>query len=196
MDRPSPAYSRSLAESAVQHTSSKTFSGSFLRPHKPWLMELAARLQIASVLDYGAGKGVQWAWRDPADGKTMAEAGHFEVACYDPAYPPFATEPAGKFDLVICSHTLAWIPVADHDWVLERIFGFATKAVFIAERIGERKKVHVLGEPGAHPSGRWTSLDWIEAIEPARLRHPRIETHLAVRYESASHGRYTGRFVL
>jgi len=195
MTEPSPAYAQSLAESTAQHAASKTFSGRFLRPHKPLLIDLANRLGIASVLDFGSGKGAQWDWIDPTDGRTIAQAMGAAVTCYDPAYPPFAAEPEGVFDLVICSHTLAWIPINDHPWVLEKLFGHAAKAVFIAEKIGRRKK-RFLSDPAAHPGDDWTVIDWIDDIEPVRRRFPDIETHLSVRYESGAGGRYTGRFVL
>lgn len=177
---PSKSYERALAESTRHHASSKTYSGKFLRPHKPFLVELIGRLGITSALDYGCGKGEQYRWVDPEDDKLLEEAFGFEVAKFDPAWPPYAAEPQGQFDLVICTHTLGSIPVEDLRWVIERLYGHATKAVFVAVKIGELKK-KVFSRPEAHPIG-WTQDQWLERIAPMALKHlDRLETHVSFR---------------
>lgn len=188
---PSEAYRLALAQASAHHAESKTYSGRFLRPHKPFLSELIARLGIASALDYGAGKGEQYRWVDPADGKTLEEAWGFPVEKFDPAWPAYAAEPAGSFDLVICTHVLGSIPLSDHGWVIAKLFERARKAVFIAEKIGPiRKGVH--GDR-AGLANEWSAIQWIEAIGP-HLR-PDIEAHLSVLYRS-QFGKFTGRFIL
>lgn len=182
-------YDAALAQATAHHALNKTYSGSFLRPHKPWLSGLIARLGITSALDYGCGKGRQYQWVDPADGLTLEQAWGFEVAKFDPAWPPYAAEPEGQFDLVICTHVLGGIPLADHGWVLDRIFASARKAVFIAEKIGPvGKDVH--GARDGMQNG-WTALEWLDDIAPHRV--PDVETHLSVLYRSP-HGKFTGRF--
>lgn len=188
---PSAAYRRALAEAQRHHAASKTYSGRFLRPHKPWLSDLIARLGIESALDYGCGKGEQYAWVDPEDGKTLEQAWGFEVTKHDPAWAPFAEIPQGQFDLVICTHVLGGIPLIDHPWVLARLFGFARKAVFIAEKIGPIKKA-VHGDRAGMANG-WTGIEWCDTIAPHR--RPGVETHLSVLYRSEL-GKFTGRFVL
>jgi hypothetical protein len=185
----SEEYQIALAQAAAHHAAAKTYSGRFLRPHKPWLTELIWRLGVTSILDYGCGKGEQYRWVDPLDGKTLEEAWGVNVEKFDPAWPPYAAEPTGQFDLVICTHVLGGIPLADHQWVLDRIFGLARKAVFIAEKIGPvRKDVHGDRE-GMHKD--WTVIEWLEDIAPHRRDD--IETHLSVLYRSP-HGKFTGRF--
>jgi hypothetical protein len=66
----------------------------------------------------------------------------------------FAAEPTGQFDLVICTHTLSLIPLPTSTGCIGRLYGFATKAVFIAEKIGDRKKGEV-ADPGERAIG-WT----------------------------------------
>lgn len=159
---PSELYRRALADATAHHASSKTYSGKFLRPHKPFIAELIAELGIKSALDYGAGKGRQYEWVDPADGKTLEQAWGIEVAKYDPAWPPFANLPTGQFDLVICTHTLGSIPVKDMPWVLDRIFKKARKAVYFAEKIGLiRKRVH--GDRVGFANG-WNRDTWEHVI--------------------------------
>lgn len=188
---PSQEYEAALTAAKRHHAESKTYSGRFLRPQKPFLTDLIARLGITSALDYGCGKGEQYSWIDPTDGKTIEEAWGFEVAKYDPAWPPFSAEPEGQFDLVICTHVLGSIPLIDHAWAISRIFGMARKAVFFAEKIGTTKK-NVFGEFGGMVRD-WTAIEWIDAIAPHRRSG--IETHLSVLYRS-DYGKFTGRFQL
>lgn len=179
----SAAYYAGVEEGRRHHLSSKTYSGKLLRPHKPFLSEMIERLGVRSALDYGAGKGQQYEWVDPADGKTMEQAWGFSVAKYDPCWPPFEAEPTGTFDLVICTHTLAVIPVADLPTIMQRIYGLATKAVFIAEKIGERKKGEI-----ADPHNRainWSAERWSGFVGDFATGCPEIETVLSTRERTA-----------
>lgn len=176
---PSQAYHNAVLEGARHHAGSKTYSGSFLRPHKPFLSAVIARLACTSAIDVGAGKGVQYEWVDPADGLTIEQAWGFEVAKFDPCWPPFAAEPAGKFDLVICTHTASVIPEGDLDWFLARLFERASKAVFIAEKIGERKKGEV-ADPHNRAIG-WTRGQWIDRLKMIAKQYPHIECVLSTR---------------
>lgn len=194
MNKPSAAYDRALLESTRHHASQKTFSGKFLRPHKPFLLDLIQRRRIKSALDYGAGKGAQYTWVDPEDGKTLEQAFGFEVAKFDPAYPPFAAEPVGAFDLVICTHTLGSIPVQDLDWVIARLYSLATKAVYIAEKIGPVKKT-VFSRPDEHPIG-WTPEQWMERITPFARARGGIETHVSFRTRDEENGVQIARYIL
>lgn len=185
-------YDRAVAEGARHHKSSKTYSGSLLKPHKPFLSKMIERLDCHDALDYGCGKGVQYEWRDPADNKTLEEAWGFPVAKYDPCWPPFAAEPEGQFDLVICTHTLALIPFSDLNWVTLRLFNLARKGVFIAEKIGERKKREV-----ADPQNRaigWNPQNWIGWIGGIAPAFPNIEAVLSLR-TTESRGKITTRYV-
>lgn len=189
---PSKQYDLAVAEGARHHASSKTYSGSFLRPHKPFLSSLIERLRVTSAIDVGCGKGVQYEWVDPADGKTMEQAWGFEVAKFDPCYPPFAREPAGKFDLVICTHTASVIPEQDLDWFLASLFERARSAVFIAEKLGERKKGEV-----ADPQNRaigWTRTQWLERVAMIARQYPHIECVLSTR-EREPEGKITTRHI-
>lgn len=169
--RLSAEYYVALDESKRHHASSKTFSGKFLRPHAPFIKEIIDRFGCTSILDYGCGKGVQYTWRnaDPTGsipvGMTIEEFWGVDVTKFDPAYPPFAAEPTGAFDLVICTHTLGSIPTADLPVIVDRLFGLAGKALYIAEKIGAVKK-DVLSRPDRHPIG-WGRNQWIAALTRA-----------------------------
>lgn len=188
----SPAYYAAIEEGRRHHASSKTYSGSLLRPHKPYLTEMVQRMGCRSGLEIGAGKGRQWTWIDPADGQTMEQVWGFEVVKHDPCWPPFEAEPEGTFDLVICAHTLALIPLQDQDAFLRRMYGFADKAVFIAEKIGERKKAEVADE--SQRAINWPPQRWLSRIGDMASRFKHIETVLSLRVRE-SRGAIMTRYV-
>ena len=173
MPDPSKAYRRALEQSKKVHEG-KTFTGLFLRPHAPFVKEIIDRLGCRSALDYGCGKGQQYERVMPKHGMTIEEWWGIKVAKYDPAYPPFAKEPEGKFDLVICTHTLATIPADDLSWVIDRLHSFAAKAIYVSERLGEARKE--LGDNSLRPFS-WTAADWMKALQ----RDSDVEVTLATR---------------
>jgi hypothetical protein len=192
MGEPSKAYYDAVAEGRRHHLSAKTYSGSFLRPHKPYLSPLIERLGIGSALDIGAGKGKQYSWRDPADGLTLEESWGFEVTKHDPCWPPYEAEPQGKFDLVLCTHTASIIPAGDLQWFIERIAGHANKAVYLAEKIGPRMKREI-GDPANRninqPPEFWTAL-----FETFAAAYPTLEWHLSLMVREPR-GKITTRYI-
>lgn len=190
MSRPSEHYIRALAEAREHHLSSKTYSGKFLRPHAPYIKALIDRLGCRSVLDYGCGKGRQYEWRSDQDGQavprgqTIEEYWGVPVTKYDPAWGPFALKPEGRFDLVICTHTIGSIPIPDLPWVTLDIQRYAREAVYYAEKLGEVRK-RVFSEPGVMPHG-WTREQWALALAPRG--RPQLEVWLATRRNAGDDG--------
>lgn len=191
---PSEEYDRALALAIEHHATSKTYNGRFLRPQKPFLTELIRGLGITSALDYGCGKGEQYRWVDPEDGQTLEETWGFEVAKFDPAWPPYAAEPEGQFDLVICTHVLGSIPLVDFEWVIPRLFGHARKAVFVAEKFGALKK-QVFGDRVGLPNFD-TSQDWIDEISSHRPADPSVQFHFSGLVRQSDGQKITERFRL
>lgn len=181
--KPSAAYLAALEASKEIHKG-KSFTGKFLRPHAPFIKEIIDRLECKTVLDYGCGKGLQYEWVMPKHGTTLEQWWGVEVTKYDPAYPPFATEPVGKFDLVICTHTLGAIPEFDLPWVIGRLFSLARKAIYISERCGAARKQ--LGDNALRPSD-WTPEQWQKALGCASD----VELTLATRHIDAQGGKIT-----
>lgn len=157
-----PAYDRCLEEAAKHHASSKTYSGLFLRPHAPFIKQIIEEYGVKSILDYGAGKGEQYKWIMPRHGTTLEQYWGIEVAKYDPCWPPFAKEPQGKFDLVMCAHTLGSVPITDLGWVVDRLYSLSNKAIYVAEKIGKPKKA-IFSDPTKMPIG-WTPAHWMTAL--------------------------------
>src|SRR3990167_3018625 len=101
MARPSNEYLAALEDSKKIHKG-KLFTGLFLRSHAPFIKEIIDRLGCRTALDYGCGKGRHYQWVMPKHGTTLEQYWGLKVEKYDPAYLPFAKEPTGKFDIVIC----------------------------------------------------------------------------------------------
>ncbi|TIX28907.1 methyltransferase domain-containing protein [Mesorhizobium sp.] len=193
--KPSEQYLAALADATRHHAEHKTYSGKFLRPHAPVIKEMVDRLGCKTILDYGCGKGEQYTWRNADQtgsipvGMTIEEYWGVPVTKFDPAYPPFAAEPMGKFDLVICTHVLGSIPVLDLPWVVDRLYSLSNKALYIAEKIAPVKK-KVFQKPDLHPFG-WSATRWMTAIK----REKPIEVVLSVR-EKRADGVFVERFNL
>lgn len=170
LKRLSPAYWRALAAAREHHATSKTYSGKFLRPHAPAILQLIEEHGCSSVLDYGCGKGAQYEWvshggpdQSIPEGMTLERFWGVTVRKYDPAWPPFSAEPVGTFDLVLCTHTLGSIPLQDLPVIVDRLYALTRKVLYVAEKLGPVQK-QVRPNPEEHPNG-WSREDW------ARLLH-------------------------
>lgn len=181
----SQSYKEALADCTKHHATSATFSGKFIRPHAPFIKEIVDRLGCRSILDYGCGKGEQYRWRNADEtgsipvGMTLEEYWGVPVTKYDPAWPPYAAEPVGTFDMVICSSVLRWIPGPDIPAVVDRLYSLAGKAIYVAEKLGPVKKSGKV---------RFQMVDY-DAEGWARVlrRDSDIEVTLATRYRGDDH---------
>lgn len=189
---PTQAYHDAVAEGARHQQDSKTYSGKMLRPHKPYLVELAREHGCHSGLDVGSGKGAQFSWVDPSDGLTIEQALGFEMVKHDPCWPPYAAEPDGTFDLVTCTHTISLIPLSDLEWFTQRLCDFANKVVFVAEKIGPRKKGEI-----ADPENRaigWDRGQWQEWFDGFARSYPDLTIILST-LERLDRGKVTTRHI-
>lgn len=186
---PSSYYYEALEQSRRHHASEKTFAGKLMRPHAGYIKEIIQRLGCRSVLDYGCGKGEQYLWRNEFAGATIPVGMTIEefwdvpVRKYDPAYPPFASEPEGQFDMVICTHTLGAIPTEDLGWAIDRLYQFSRKAIYVAEMLQPVKK-RIFSHPERHPFN-WSVERWVAALK----RDTHHEVTLAIRNKAAQDGR-------
>ncbi len=142
-DQLTKAYYCALQRTQQHHAKKqgKTFSGRFTwKQHRDRIKDLIDRYEAKSVLDYGCGWGKQYQERDE-QGRSLAEYWGVDPFKYDPGVPHYQAEPKGKYDLVICVQVLGSIPKADVPAIVDRLYGFANKAVFVAERIGVPHKV-------------------------------------------------------
>lgn len=184
----SDGYYADLQAVAEHHASSKTYSGKFLRPHAPFIKQLAEEVNARSALDYGCGKGQQYEWVSHGDdasipeGLTLEQYWGFKVHKYDPAWPAFADEPVGKYSIVICSHVLGSIRTMDLPGVVDRLHELCFGGLYVAEKLGAVGKKVLRDDPSLYPRG-WTFEQWAQALR--RVDNP-IRVVLACRSVSAT----------
>lgn len=158
---PGQDYHRALAATQAHHRKHKTFSGRFLFRYLDDVKMLVEKYDCKTMLDYGCGKGIQY--EQPTEsGQMIPELLGVEVTKYDPGVPQFSAEPKGKFDLVICTQVLGSIPVSGLPWVTDRLYGFARKAIYVAERVRPVKKTihrHMdAAMPRMWPHDKWAGM--------------------------------------
>lgn len=188
---PSNDYWKALEDSKRHHATSKTFSGKFLLKHAEPIKEIIERYGIRTILDYGCGKGEQYKMLLP-NKQTLEEHWGIEVVKYDPAWPEFAKEPVGKFDLVICTHVLGTIPIKDLEWFAMRLYSHCGNVLYVGERMNATDKNKKNWTDLECPVG-WTAMQWIDLLAP--LRHGGVKVFLTVAYPR-SDGIVYGRFKL
>lgn len=183
---PSPRY-RALAdmyramhsqgEAAQGRAPTETFDGRSLAPHTLTIRDLIGLTGAKTLLDYGAGKGTLYNMRDlkGPDGETHSDLRSYwgvdSIALYDPGYAPYSAYPTGRFDAVISTDVLEHIPEDDIPWVLDEIFGFAEKFVFVTIAAFPARK---LMPDGTNAHCTIQSLEWWqERLNVSRLKSGR-----------------------
>jgi FkbM family methyltransferase len=144
--QPSPRYRELIELYGRMHThgeqklgipAEKTFPGTSLAKHVPRIKRLIERTGARTILDYGAGKGLQYRpQKVVVDGEHVADGiGEYwdvdEVRCFDPGYAPHSALPEGKFDAVVSTDVLEHCPEEDLPWILDEIFGYADRFVYL-----------------------------------------------------------------
>lgn len=150
-----------------------------------------------TLLDYGAGKGLQYhpelvlkgadgtpiPLRDAA-GNIYKNVRDFlsiaSITCYDPACAPHAALPEGTFDAVISTDVMEHCPQEDLPWIVEELFSFARQLVFVSiagypaiKTLPNGENAHITLKPMA-----W----WEQLFAETAARHPGVD-YLAV-YET------------
>jgi hypothetical protein len=164
MTEPSDKYFQALSLTQRHHDSqSKTFSGQFTWKNRHVIKEIIDRFDVKSILDYGCGRGKQYYENNNEFGQTLEQYWGIVTTKYDPGVRRFSQEPRGKFDLVICVQVLGSIPRGDIPWVVDRLYNFANKAIFVAERLGTPRKQIYATMAEDMPHGI-TKEEWIDLL--------------------------------
>jgi len=137
------------------HEDPKIFTGTSLKRHKNRIRKIMKENDLDTILDYGCGK----AKHHPKN---------WNIAKYDPGYPPFSEKPVGQFDMVICTDVLEHIEEEFIDAALDDIYNYAKHYVFL--NIATQPAVKVLADGrNAHvtvKSKKW----WKEKLDKYPIR--------------------------
>lgn len=121
-----------VAQCAEHHRISKTFSGRGCLKHTKHLLQMSQDLGATTALDYGCGKALQYKLpREQDGGKSLEERLGYVVTKYDPAVPEYSARPTGQFDFVWCTDVLEHVPEEAMDWVIDDLFAFTRKGLFV-----------------------------------------------------------------
>jgi hypothetical protein len=167
-----------------------TFSGISLLPQAPRIKRLIDLSGARSILDYGSGKGSQYApqpLRDQTTGSTWIGIQHYwgvdSIVCYDPCYVPHSRLPAGQFDGVISTDVLEHCPEADIPWIVGEIFAYASRFVFAnvacypaRKRLPNGENAHCTIKPVA-----W----WKDLLTDTAASHPDLRWEVWIQFVAA-----------
>jgi hypothetical protein len=110
-----------IKQHRLSHQNPREFRGRSLLPHVAAIDALLEQHSCDSILDYGCGKAQCW----PAEWQGR-------ITGYDPAYEPHSVRPQGRYDMVICTDVMEHVPESAVNWVLQDIFGYADKWVYLS----------------------------------------------------------------
>ena len=164
----------------------RTFPGQSLFAQAGRIKDMILRHGARSILDYGAGKGMQYQPM-PVRVEGIEEWPSIqafwsvnEIRCYDPCYQPFNTLPGGKFDGVISTDVLEHCPEEDIPWIVDEIFGYANKFVFANVACYPAKKRLPSGE-NAHCTIRPPEW-WNGILRETSVHYPAIDWEVWVQH--------------
>jgi hypothetical protein len=171
----------------------KTFDGHSLKPQAPRIKRLIDRTRAVRILDYGSGKGTQYdAGQFVVEGQGQWDGildywDVDEVVCFDPAYPPYSRMPQDSFDGVIATDVLEHCPEEDMPWIVEEMFGFATRFVYATiacypavKRLPNGENAHCTIKPP-----EW----WDALFRGIAARRPGVEWEAWLQNDSPTRGR-------
>ena len=121
----------------------KMFNGISLIYYIPDLMEVVLNKEKAkSILDYGCGKGKLYSSTEyntlnlDKKGRRLKDSlpnlwqlDYYDL--YDPGYKEYSKLPKGKYDGVICTDVIEHIDENDCDWILDEIFSYGRKFIYV-----------------------------------------------------------------
>jgi|TARA_R100001086_G_scaffold76491_1_gene37044 hypothetical protein len=139
----SEEYKHLLREYEEFHKNIKYFNGLCLANHINKITKVIFKEGAKSLLDYGCGKALLYNDLDYNKlainesnslvlDKPLPE--HWQLdfySLYDPAYPKYNKLPKGKYDAVLCTDVIEHIDEKDVDWILEEVFSYGKKFIFL-----------------------------------------------------------------
>ena len=145
------------------------FNGDSIRAHMLAIAALCKRRGVASLLDFGSGKGEAWAMENRPD--VLREV---ELTLYDPAVEGLEQLPDRVFDAVVCVDVLEHIPEEDLPGTIEAIAQRARKFVFLVVCCRPGTKLLPFSMVDVHVTVR--RQDWWRRLIAAHAG--KVEVHL------------------
>ena len=157
-------------------TPDAAFRGRELLTHTAEIKTLIERFGAKSILDYGSGKGEQYASHVSVNGQTFTSPADYwgtdPVTLFEPAIPAFSVLPEGQFDGVVTTDVLEHLSRADVPWIVEEMFEKARHFVFAnvacypaGARLPSGENAHEIVA-----SGNW----WNGVFETVSARYPAV----------------------
>ncbi len=196
-ENPSPHYLELLHQYALVHRHGvirpkgrpRTAEGTFFEGLRPLyvrqIAKMIAEADAKTLLDFGSGKRTYCYEDAPGRSpkyKILPEWGDTLVTCYDPGYEPFAEPPAGSFDAVIATDVLEHIPEQDIPWVLDKLFGYADKFLYLIAACYPASHLFLNGE-NTHCTIKPPAW-WVERLRRAATRNPGLQWRLGTTKKS------------
>ncbi|MEW5789623.1 MAG: tetratricopeptide repeat protein [Pseudomonadota bacterium] len=183
---PSPLYGALLALYGRMHAADpEVFAGKSVFFAASPIRDLVERLGARTLLDYGSGKGSQYAPGNislpgvPGVWPGLKEYWGVEsVTCFEPAAGPGAVPPEGQWDGVICVDVLEHCGAEDLPWIVDELFALARRFVFANVASYPAAKLLPNGD-NAHVTQRREGW-WRSLFAAAAARHPGIQWTLGV----------------
>ena len=135
------------------------------------------RNNCKSILDYGSGKGQLYtdSFKDITEEIDNPLPEYWNLDSYelfDPAYEEHSKLPIHRKDAVICTDVLEHIPESDLGWVIDEIFSYARKMVFINVACFEALKTFKDGT-NVHVSV-FSPGDWLQFLAHRSRKFPKL----------------------
>lgn len=178
--QPGPCYRALLEQYRRMHVSGQEiFAGKSVFFAAQRIRALIGRFGARTLLDYGSGKGAQYAAGNIAlpgvQGVWPSLKQYWgldEVACYEPGADAGAGLPAGRFDGVICVDVLEHCAAEDLPWIVEELFAHARHFVYANVASYPAAKSLPNGD-NAHVTQR-REVWWQALFSAVAARHPEV----------------------
>jgi hypothetical protein len=168
------------------HDAKETFSGVSLTDHIDPIAHLVKLTEASTILDFGSGKGKLYqdapGYPENSRFKNIPSWGRALVTCYDPGYQPFSEPVDDRYDVVISTDVVEHIPEEDIAWVLDKIFAYATQALYVVAACYPAQK-HLPDGTNAHCTlqpPEW----WVGQMQQSAHRHPTVNWTLCTQEKS------------
>ncbi len=176
--RPSAQYKKLLAQLQAAPTPTRRpgEQGDHVeRPLPMELRDLAAKSEAKTVLEYVLGAEDDGC--RTAEG-TVSHDVQLAITRYDPAAPSLSERPSERFDGVVCTQGLDFLPDEDVSWVVDELFGYARR--FVYATVSDRALTRELPDGTRLKSRPRDRLWWYEHFEAVAARHPDVHWKLVL----------------